>query len=48
MFAPITLYPVRIAGQVQLGRGDSSRVRSKESPPWVCEKCARKHKSSMG
>lgn len=30
--------------------GDSSarRHRSKESPPWVCEKCAKKKHSGMG
>lgn len=28
--------------------GDSSRKKGKESPPWVCEKCARKHDPSMG
>lgn len=28
--------------------GDSSRHRSKESPPWVCEKCAKKHDPEMG
>lgn len=28
--------------------GDSSRKKGKESPPWVCEKCARKHDPAMG
>lgn len=33
----------------ELGRGgDSSRKHSKESPPWVCEKCAKKHDPEMG
>lgn len=34
---------------VELGRGgDSSRKHSKYSPPWVCEKCAKKHPAEMG
>jgi hypothetical protein len=33
----------------ELGRGgDSSRKKGKESPPWVCAKCARKHSPNMG
>lgn len=30
------------------GGGDSSRKKSKVSPPWVCEKCAKKHPSELG
>lgn len=33
----------------ELGKGgDVRHHRSKESPPWVCEKCAKKHRSEMG
>ncbi len=33
---------------LELGRGDSSRHRSKYSPPWVCAKCAKKHPQELG
>jgi hypothetical protein len=34
---------------LELGRGGSERRRhSKYSPPWVCEKCAKKHPDEMG
>lgn len=56
MFAPSHLfspaYPRFFAmggATAELSRGgDSSRKKGKESPPWVCEKCARKHDPEMG